>query len=239
MDKKYIIPRDKKKIHVDYSENPGCSIPIIYIRYYKGVVIYVGETVNYYGGRHLRPRCRETHCTLEDLDKNKFPGIRGEKRERLMSQIKWDNTDFIRILNAPENQTDRRRWEAKLVCWLNPKLQRVIKYMSYAKLDEKCKKDLNIIKETNGESIIGRLTTYAANILGDIKNYKKMLKNPCESQAKTYVETRGRRVFRAYSQMIDYKKKLLSEKPVHPTAEEQVNKLCDLVAKKINIINLG
>lgn len=244
MSTKYIIPKDKRKIHVAYPENPGCMVPIIYIRYYKGIVIYVGETVNYYGGRHLRPRCRELHCTLEDLDNNKFPGIRGEKEERLRSQIKWDNTDFIRILNAPENAYDRRRWEAKLVCWLNPKLQRVIKYISYAHLDEKCEKDLKIIKETNGKSIMGRLTTYTGNILGDIKDYKKFLNKPRNQWpvsgygGKTYAETCAGRVFRTHSQMIDYKKNILSKKSVHPAVEEQANKLCDAVTKEINGLDL-
>ena len=66
---KHLIPKKDRLIKVNYPKNPGCTVPIIYIRYYQGEVVYVGETVNYYGGRHLRPKCCDhSNITVEDLD---------------------------------------------------------------------------------------------------------------------------------------------------------------------------
>ena len=242
---KHLIPKKNKIIKVDYPTNPGCMVPIICIRYYQGTPVYVGETVNYYGGRHLRPRCRDLNCTLEELDNGKFPGWRGEKREEIRFQILWDNTDTIRVLNAPKNDQVRRRWEAKLVCWLNPKLQKVKKYIRHANLDIKSKKNLKIIKEINGDSILGRITTYSTNILKEIRDYKKFSRIPPDQWpvsgygGKTYPSRCMSRALREHSQMIGYKKNFLSEKLVFPDLHRQVNQICDQITKKVNDLDVG
>jgi|TARA_Y100000034_G_C6852021_1_gene386615 hypothetical protein len=170
---KPIIPKKHRIIKVDYPKNPGCEVPVIYIRYKKDIIIYIGETVDYYKGRPLRPKCRDLNCSLEDLDNNKFPGIQGEKKEWWRHQIKWDNTDTVRILNAPKNGTQRKKWEAKLVCWLNPKLQKIEKYIGAANLDMKSKKNIALLTRVNSDKIIKKANTCSESILEEVNYYKK------------------------------------------------------------------
>ena len=51
---KGIIPKNKRKIKENFPhlESEQRDIPIIYIRYWDDTVIYVGESVNFYSGRH-------------------------------------------------------------------------------------------------------------------------------------------------------------------------------------------
>ena len=251
---KHLIPKKDRLIKVNYPKNPGCTVPIIYIRYYQGEVVYVGETVNYYGGRHLRPKCCDhSNITVEDLDDKKlFVGFNQEKRDRWKQQIIWDNTDTIRILNAPKDDGARKRWEAKLVCWLNPKLQRVKPYIHVAHLDVTSKKDQKIIKEVNGNMILGRIATFSRNILEEVNDYKT-----CKRQAhnilsptgfrttkdkkriKQKIETAMRRAFREHSQMFMYKNNFLKERSIYPVVEKQVDEICDMLTEKVNGLELN
>ena len=188
---KYIIPKKDRIIKVDFPKNPGCYVPVVYIRYYKNIVIYIGETVNHYSGRPLRPRCVDLNCTLEDLDNNKFPGVQGEKREWWKHRIKWDNTDTVRILNAPKDDDQRKKWEAKLVCWLSPKLQGINNYLGKANLDMKSKKNITLVKRINDDKIIKKGKIFSENIINEInhyKKYKRISSKPLTSTKKREVE---------------------------------------------------
>jgi hypothetical protein len=65
------------------------DFPIIYLRYTKGNLIYIGETVSFLKSRHLR----------EDI-------------------IQAGNFDCVKILKASKNTTRRRYWEAVLILQL-------------------------------------------------------------------------------------------------------------------------
>ena len=93
---KHLVPKEKRKVELNFPnlDTTARSAPIIYIRYWNDEVIYVGESTDFYSGRHLRYKCRP-HSESDD------------------------KTNFVRVLNAPENTAKRRKWEAKLVCWLN------------------------------------------------------------------------------------------------------------------------
>jgi hypothetical protein len=62
------------------------DFPIIYLRYFKGNLIYIGETISFLKSRHLR----------EDI-------------------IQAGNFDCVKILKASKDTTRRRYWEAVLV----------------------------------------------------------------------------------------------------------------------------
>ena len=57
---KHIIPKEKKKVEINYPglEFSSRKVPIIYIRYWNEEVVYVGETDDFYKGRHLRFKWR-------------------------------------------------------------------------------------------------------------------------------------------------------------------------------------
>lgn len=81
----------KKTIHK--SEN----YPIIYLRYFENNLIYIGESLSLFCGRHTR----------EDIQSG--------------------NYDKIVIIKACKNETRRRYWEAYLICKLKPKFQSEMK----------------------------------------------------------------------------------------------------------------
>ena len=153
---KGIIPKNKRKIKVNFPhlESEQRDIPIIYIRYWDDTVIYVGESVNFYSGRHLRYRCRD------------YPDSK-------------DKTNFVRILNAPLDTRKRRKWEAKLVCWLNPVLQKMNMYINKANLDYKLKSNLKIVKRLNDIKAERRIITNLEEFLKAVEKYKeRKIKDP-------------------------------------------------------------
>ena len=160
---KHIIPKEKKKVEINYPglEFSSRKVPIIYIRYWNEEVVYVGETDDFYKGRHLRFKCRDT-----------YGGITSTKEER-DQQEKWDKTNFVRVLNAPKNTKHRRKWEAKLVCWLNPKLQKVNQYLKKANLDYNVEKNLYIFKKINDKKAERRITNNLESFLRSIKKFKE------------------------------------------------------------------
>jgi hypothetical protein len=81
------------------------DFPIIYLRYFKGNLIYVGETISFLKSRHLR----------EDI-------------------IQAGNFDCVKILKASKDTTRRRYWEAVLVLKLKPSQQsNISKYIGLVK----------------------------------------------------------------------------------------------------------
>jgi len=70
------------------------DFPIIYLRYIKGNLIYIGETVSFLKSRHLR----------DDV-------------------IQAGNFDCVKILKASKNTIRRRYWEAVLILNLKPSHQ--------------------------------------------------------------------------------------------------------------------
>jgi hypothetical protein len=74
--------------------------PIIYLRYLKGVLQYVGESQSYVSNRHLR-----TQAGINDYD-------------------------IVKVLKACNDSRRRRYWEAVLVCKLHPQVQNILKYQS-------------------------------------------------------------------------------------------------------------
>jgi len=69
------------------------NYPIIYLRYFENNLIYIGESLSLFSGRHAR----------ED--------------------IRSGNYDKIIIIKACKNELRRRYWEAYLICKLKPKFQ--------------------------------------------------------------------------------------------------------------------
>ena len=249
---KYLIPRKNKKIRVDYPENVG-PVSIIYIRYHKGVCVYVGETVNYFSGRHLRPNCCE-HLKNRDLDfiNNNFnPYLSPEKKEWWRHQVVWDHTDFIRILNAPANVRHRQKWEAKLVCWLNPKLQKPIKYIIKADLDPKAECNQSILMKINGNRLVRKIEDFSNSIMKEIKDYRRFQRLICNTLepggfrntnakqiAKNKSEITVNRAFRSLERMGEYKKDFLLKNIVSSRVKDKVNYIHQLVYNKMKRLNL-
>jgi|TARA_Y100000114_G_scaffold70497_1_gene64469 hypothetical protein len=84
-------------------ENKGKE-PVIYIRYYKGNILYIGETSDLRMGRPFR-------------EKNKS-----------YENIRIGDWDKIRLLKASNDPNKRRWWEAWLICKLKPKNQKINLY---------------------------------------------------------------------------------------------------------------
>ena len=122
---KKILKKAEKIIYCDKTSKE--RIPIIYIRYFKGEVIYIGESSNYSSNRHSR---------IEE--NNPF--------------------DRIRLLNAHKDTDIRRKWEAKLIVRLKPKMQGLNNYYRKASLDYKCSTDSSLIKTRNSRKIFLYLT---------------------------------------------------------------------------------
>ena len=160
---KHIISREKRKIEINYPafEFSSRKVPIIYIRYWNGEVVYVGETDDFYKGRHLRFKCRDT-----------YGGITSTQEER-DQQENWDKTNFVRVLNAPKDTKQRRKWEAKLVCWLNPKLQKINQYLKKANLDYNLEKNLYIFKKINDKKAERRITNNLQSFFESIRRFKE------------------------------------------------------------------
>jgi hypothetical protein len=157
---KHLVPKEKRKVELNFPnlDTTARSAPIIYIRYWNDEVIYIGESTDFYSGRHLRYKCRP-HSESDD------------------------KTNFVRVLNAPENTAKRRKWEAKLVCWLNPKLQKVNMYIKKAGLDYELKRNLEILKNLNDIKAQRRIATSLTEFLRAIKMYKKRkIKDPNVSE---------------------------------------------------------
>tara|TARA_R110000765_G_scaffold13648_1_gene40841 strand:+ start:293 stop:796 length:504 start_codon:yes stop_codon:yes gene_type:complete len=76
--------------------------PVIYIRYYKGEILYIGETGDSKGGRPFR------------YDNQGAAEIGS-----------WDK---VRLLKASSHSDKRKLWEAWLICKLKPKNQKVHLY---------------------------------------------------------------------------------------------------------------
>jgi len=153
---KFLVPKDKRKVELNFPhlDLASTDIPIIYIRYWNNDVVYVGESANFYSGRHLRYRCRD------------YPDTK-------------DKTNFVRILNAPGDARKRRKWEAKLVCWLNPKLQKMNMYISKADLDYELKSNLEILKRLNDIKAERRIKTNLDDFLRAVRKYKaRKIKDP-------------------------------------------------------------
>ena len=160
---KHIIPKEKRKIKINFPnlEFSSRKAPIIYIRYWNEEVVYVGETDDFYKGRHLRFKCKEA-----------YGGITSTKEERNQQEA-WDKTNFIRILNAPKNAKHRRKWEAKLVCWLNPKLQKIKQYLGKANLDYNVEKNFSILKKINDKKAERRITNNLKSFVTSFIRYRK------------------------------------------------------------------
>ena len=122
---KKILKKAEKIVYYDKTNKE--RIPIIYIRYFKGEVIYIGESSNYSSNRHSR---------IEE----------------------YSPFDRIRLLNAHKDTDIRRKWEAKLIVRLKPKMQRLDNYYRKASLDYKCSTDSSLIKTRNTRKIFLYLT---------------------------------------------------------------------------------
>lgn len=73
------------------------DFPVIYLRYLKGKLVYIGESLSFIRARHAR----------EDTMKE------------------WvGDFDVVKILRAPKNKQRRKYWEAWLICKLNPMNQK-------------------------------------------------------------------------------------------------------------------
>ena len=126
--------------------------PIIYIRYLKDKVMYIGESRSYESSRHLR------------------------------DESSTGDYDVVRCLNAPRNKDLRRKWEAKLICWLKPETQDIKSYLRKAKLDYRCATDMAIIRRRNTEKILNHISKkynklsrlYEKFLNYDLKHVKKM-----------------------------------------------------------------
>ena len=235
--RKNLIPREKRTVEINYPENEsGEGIPIIYIRYWKNVIVYVGETDNYYKGRHLRPKCTDA-----------YGGINSTSEERL-ERMNWDNTSFIRILNAPINTMDRRRWEARLICWLNPKLQKVGQYLHKAKLDFKSKKDAEIIMDFNDAKAVRRAVRIKEHFEEGVKYYKKWQRRPASFPEKVVQENmeRGERTALNYmKEMFKHEANLQASMyqiglgakptffPTHPKIVERIHEVYQSMIEKL------
>ena len=69
------------------------DFPVIYLRYLKGRLIYIGESISFIKARHAR----------EDTMKE------------------WvGDFDVVKILKASKNKQRRKYWEAWLICKLSP-----------------------------------------------------------------------------------------------------------------------
>ena len=77
--------------------------PIIYIRYYEGKILYIGETDDQRKGRHFR------------------------------DEPKIGDWDFVRPLKAPSDSKRRKYWEAYLICKLKPANQNTNNYFRIIK----------------------------------------------------------------------------------------------------------
>lgn len=73
------------------------NYPIIYLRYFENNLIYIGESLSLFCGRHAR----------EDIQSG--------------------NYDKIVMIKACKNEKRRRYWEAYLICKLKPKFQSEMK----------------------------------------------------------------------------------------------------------------
>ena len=122
---KKILKKAEKIVYCDKTSKE--RIPIIYIRYFKGEVMYIGESSNYSSNRHSR---------IEE----------------------YSPFDRIRLLNAHKDTDIRRKWEAKLIVRLKPKMQRLDNYYKKASLDYKCSTDSSLIKTRNSRKIFLYLT---------------------------------------------------------------------------------
>jgi len=73
------------------------DFPVIYLRYLKGKLVYIGESSSFIRARHAR----------ENTPKE------------------WvGDFDVVKILRAPKNKQRRKYWEAWLICKLNPMNQK-------------------------------------------------------------------------------------------------------------------
>ena len=238
--RKNLIPREKKIIEINYPKNEsGEGVPIIYIRYWKNVVVYVGETDNYYKGRHLRPKCTDS-----------YGGINSTAEERL-ERMNWDNTDYIRVLNAPINQVARRRWEAKLICWLNPKLQKIGQYLHKAKLDFKSKKDAEIMMDFNDAKAVRKAVKIKEHFEEGVRYYKKWQRRPASFPERVVQENmeRGERSALNYAKEMSKHKDMLKTSmyklscanepvffPTHPEVLERVHEVYQGMIEKLEKI---
>tara|TARA_Y100000114_G_scaffold111074_1_gene104829 strand:+ start:389 stop:940 length:552 start_codon:yes stop_codon:yes gene_type:complete len=77
--------------------------PMIYIRYNKGKIIYIGETGDCKNGRPFR------------------------------DEFKLGDWDFVRLIRAPSDVKRRRYWEAYIICKLKPLNQNIASYYTLVK----------------------------------------------------------------------------------------------------------
>jgi len=84
-----------------FIEEKKKDFPVIYLRFFNGELLYIGESQSYLSNRH----CREDN-SIGDYDK-------------------------IKILKATEHTRRRRYWEAVLIKNLKPKFQNPLKYASF------------------------------------------------------------------------------------------------------------
>ena len=178
---KTILTKKEKITKREVSGDENVKRPIIYLRYFKGELIYIGESYSYESSRHLR---------FEE----------------------GNPYDYVRCLNANADTDFRRKWEAKLIVRLKPKIQKLDHYWRKAKLDYTCSTDGAIIRRKNTDRVL----------LFVSKKYKKL----CN----------------LYEKFLSYDVKHVQgmnlwEKEQEPSKKELLSNAAEYMAKEDNYLN--
>ena len=100
---KTILTKKEKITKIEVSGNKNVKRPIIYLRYFKGELIYVGESYSYESGRHLRFEEGNPYDYVRCLNANADTDFRR----------KWEAKLIVRL--KPKNQKPGHYWRrAKL-----------------------------------------------------------------------------------------------------------------------------